>query len=63
MCDYCEESPKLLIKDIRENLNGVGAKIEKGHLVVQAVFDACGIYAYEKVNFCPMCGRSLRESE
>lgn len=63
MCEYCEEFPKLLIKNVDDNFNGVGVKIEDGNLLVQVITDEWGGIVFASINFCPMCGRDLKAGE
>lgn len=63
MCEYCEKNPRLLIKEVDKSLNGVGAKIEGGTLTMQIITDEWGALVHTPINFCPMCGRDLKDGE
>ena len=55
MCEYCE-GEKPLIGDFSG-----GALIENGNILV--AYEGCSDCAKGRINYCPMCGRKLKEGK
>ena len=55
MCEYCENM-KPLIGDEQD-----GACIENGNILV--AYGECSDCAKGRINYCPMCGRNLKENK
>lgn len=55
MCEYCENG-KPLIGDFSD-----GALIENGNILVS--YGECSDCAKGRINYCPMCGRNLKEEK
>ena len=61
MCEYCEES-KLLLDDEYFH-KGIGMCIVENKIQVNANSLKECAYIEATINYCPMCGRKLEESE
>lgn len=68
MCEYCEQG-KIIRIQLEHNVNGDSSTIAK--IFGRDMIYSCvkiGISGFihsftHKINFCPMCGRKLEESE
>ena len=58
MCEYCEKQETIIYYD------GFDVGIIGNELFLSSYYDSLFSGAYEKsvkINFCPMCGRKLRD--
>ena len=57
ICEYCKPKPKLLFE------NGLELMIISGTLDIElgGDYSGSGISDYVDINYCPMCGRNLKE--
>lgn len=59
MCEYCEGSK--LIRD------EIGDRVKINHSTILSerkigdIFNAIKVYTTIKINYCPMCGREMRD--
>ena len=56
-CEYCKPKPKLLFEN-RLELMIISETLD---IEVEGDYSGSGISDYVDINYCPMCGRKLKE--
>lgn len=64
-CIYCEEAEPLVIGDTNDKGIAIQYIGKRAHIVAYG-YDVHGFGSnglFEPINYCPMCGKDLREGE